>query len=208
MSNNRKSQRGRGQRGFSLLEMLTVIAIIMILSAMAVISINGTLPQQQATAGVNAAEAVFRQGRDAAISQRRAYQLVAGAAPVAANQLQLSRIEIGGTFTALPIVTLPAPATFMLYNGIPDTPDGYGTCSSGICFPGSSGVQQWVSDGTFIDGGSGQPLNGTMFIAVPGSSPSDLRYVGTQRAFTILGTTGRIRAYKWTGGAACCWVLE
>jgi prepilin-type N-terminal cleavage/methylation domain-containing protein len=209
MGNSRNAQDREAQRGFTLLETLLVIAIIVIMSAMAVISIYGTLPQQEATASMNSAEAVFRQGRDSAISQRRAYQLVAGAAPLATNQMQLSRIEIGGTLTALPIVTLPVPATFMLYNGIPDTPDGYGTCSNGLCFPGSGGVQQWLSDGTFVNGGTGAPLNATIFIAVPGNSPGDLKNIGTQRAFTVLGTTGRIRAYKWNGGSgACCWVLE
>jgi len=205
MSDNREVQRREAQQGFSLIETLLVIAIIVIMSAMAIISIYGTLPQQQATAGVNAAEAVFRQGRDQAISQRRAYQLVA----TAPNQLQLERIEIGLTLTPLPLVTLPAPAQFMLYSGIPDTPDGYGTCSSGLCFPGSGGVQQWLSDGTFVNGGTGAPLNATIFIAVPGNSAGDLKNIGTQRAFTVLGTTGRIRAYKWNGGSgACCWILE
>jgi prepilin-type N-terminal cleavage/methylation domain-containing protein len=203
MSNNRTARGQEAQRGFSMLEMAVVVLIIMILSAMAILNLSGTLPQQQATAGVNAASAVFRQGRDSAIAQRRAYQLV-GTAP---NQLQLERIEIGNTLTALPALTLPAPAQFMLYAGIPDTPDGYGTCANGLCFGGTL-TQEWLSDGTFTDS-AGNPLNATIFIAVPGSSAGDLRNIGTQRAFTILGTTGRIRAYKWNGGSgACCWVLE
>jgi len=178
-----------------------VVVMILILSAIAIINLNATLPQQEATAAMNAAEAVFRQGRDSAIAQRRAYQLVA----TVPNQLDLVRQEVGNTTTQLPVVTLPAPAQFMLYNGIPDTPDGYGTCTTGVCFPGSSGQQEWLSDGTFVDAATGNPLNATIFIAVPGSSVTDLRYKNTQRAFTILGTTGRIRAYKWTGGS---WVLE
>jgi prepilin-type N-terminal cleavage/methylation domain-containing protein len=205
MNHNRKKHGRNTAQGFTLLEMVTVIAIIFIISAFAIISINGTLPQQQATAGMNAAISVFRQGRDSAIAQRRAYQLIAGVAPVGPNQLQLERIEVGNTATPLSIVTLPAPATFMLYNGIPDTPDGYGTCTSGLCFPGSGGTQEWLSDGTFVDAGTGTPLNATIFVAVPGSSPSDTRYKTTQRAFTVLGTTGRIRAYKWIGTK---WVLE
>ncbi len=201
MSDNCKAHHREAQGGFSLLEMMVVVVMILILSAIAIINLNATLPQQEATAAMNAAEAVFRQGRDSAIAQRRAYQLVA----TAPNQLDLVRWEVGNTTTPLPVVTLPAPAQFMMYPGIPDTPDGYGPCSSALCFPGSSGQQWWLSDGTFADVATGNPLNATIFIAVPGSSVTDLRYKNTQRAFTILGTTGRIRAYKWTGGS---WVLE
>jgi len=204
MSDSRRANQTQPRNGFTLLEMLTVIAIIMIVSAMAVISINGALPAQEATAATNAAAAVFRQGRESAIAQRRSYQLVA----TAPNQLQLFRCEnIACTAqTALPLVTLPAPAQFMMYTGIPDTPDGYGTCSSGLCFSGS--VQQWFSDGTFVDP-TGTPQNATVFIAVPGQGPADPTYMSTQRAFTILGTTGRIRAYKWTGTAGSGeWVLQ
>ena len=205
MRDNRKAHHREAQGGFSLLEMLVVVVMILILSAIAIINLNATLPQQEATAAMNAAEAVFRQGRDSAIAQRRAYQLVA----TVPNQLDLVRQEVGNTTTQLPVVTLPAPAQFMLYAGIPDTPDGYGECSTGLCFPGSGGVQQWLSDGTFVNGATGAPLNATIFIAVPGNSPGDLKNIGTQRAFTVLGTTGRIRAYKWNGGSgACCWVLE
>lgn len=183
--------------GFSLLEMVTVIAIILILAGMAIISINGTLPQQQATAGVNAAIAVFKQGRDTAIAERRNYQLMSGT-PLLANQIGLERIEPGGGFTVLPAVTLPSPAQFNLDASITTTlPDSnFPLCTSGLCFGGTP-TQQWLSDGTFVNA-AGQPLNASIFVNVPGKPES-------QRAFTILGTTGRVRAYKWNGSA---WVLQ
>jgi len=183
----------RTESGFSLLEMLTVIGVMFILAAFAIFNINGALPGQEATAGLNSAAAVFHQGRDMAISQRRYFQLVTNPP----TQIGLQRLELSGGYTALPMVTLPPPAQFGLIAGIPDTPDGFGTCSNGLCFGGSSILPSWLSDGTFVDG-SGQPLNATVFVCVPGNA-------STQRAFTILGTTGRIRAYKWTGGN---WILE
>lgn len=191
-----QSKHGRGNRGFTLVEMTLVIAIFMILAGMAIISINGALPQEQVTSGMNTAMGVIRQGRDTAIAERRNYALVFGP-PLLSNQLQLQRQEIGGGITSLPVVTLPEPAQFGLDSTITtDTPDNFGTCSSGLCFGGSP-TQQWLSNGTFVNS-LGQPLNATVFVNIAGN-PS------TQRAFTILGTTGRIRAYKWTGSS---WVLQ
>jgi prepilin-type N-terminal cleavage/methylation domain-containing protein len=190
-----------GDHGFTLLEMLIVIAIFLILCGMAIISINGALPQEQVNSGIFAAMAVIRQGRDSAISERRNFQLLYGP-PMLANQIGLERIECppscgGPPVTVLPVVTLQPPAAFGLDNSITvDTPDNFGTCSSGLCFGGSP-TQQWLSDGTFVNS-VGQPLNATVFVHIPGNP-------NAQRAFTILGTTGRIRAYKWNGSA---WVLQ
>jgi prepilin-type N-terminal cleavage/methylation domain-containing protein len=196
MSYDRKPQPPDAQNGFSLMEMLVVIAIIMILAGMAIINISGTRPSQQSAAGLNAAVAVFRQGRDGAIAQRRNYQLVIP--PVnPPNQIGLERLEIPVGFTTLPVVTLPAPAQFGLDGSIATAPEpGAPMCSNGLCFGGTP-TQTWLSDGTFTDA-SGAPLNAAIYVLVPGD-PS------TQRAFTILGTTGRIRTYKWTGGS---WVLQ
>jgi len=187
---------GRGtEAGFSLLELLTVIAIIFILSGMAIINISGALPGQQSASGLNAAVAVFRQGRDTAIAQRRSFQLVIPASTT--NQIGLERLEIGGGFTTLPVVTLPEPAQFGLDASITTPPEsGLPTCPGGLCFGGTP-TQTWLSDGTFVDASS-QPLNAVIYVVVPGNP-------GSQRAFTVLGTTGRIRTYRWTGSG---WVLQ
>jgi Tfp pilus assembly protein FimT len=197
--NGTGKHRGReAAKGFTLLEMITVVAIIFTIVAFAIISINGALPAQQANAGLNAAAQVFHQGRDSAIAERRSYQLVT----TAPNQLGLQRVEIGGGFTALPTVTLPAPAVFGIDPNLGSltVPDpNFPTCSNGLCFGGTL-TQTWLSDGTFVDS-AGHPLNATIYVYVPGAND-------TQRAFTVLGTTGRIRSYKWTGGTGGKWVLQ
>ena len=45
---------------------------------------------------------------------------------------------------------------------------------------------------------NGQTLTAVVYVMVPGN-PS------AQRAFTILGSTGRIRTYRWTGSQ---WILQ
>ena len=198
MNCNREPKGHKPASGFSLIEMLTVIAIFLILAAMAIININGALPSQQSAAGLNAAVAVFRQGRDTAIAQRRSYQLVVPAVNPP-NQIGLQRLELGGGFTALPVTTLPRPAQFGLDASITIPPENgllQPTCASGLCFGGTT-TETWLSDGTFIQA-NGQPLSAVIYVMIPGNP-------GAQRAFTVLGTTGRIRTYKWTGSA---WVLQ
>ncbi|HTP31686.1 MAG TPA: type II secretion system protein [Candidatus Acidoferrales bacterium] len=198
MSHNHKPRTRRTELGFSLIELLTVIAIFLILAAMAIISINGALPSQQSAAGLNAAVAVFRQGRDVAIAERRSFQLVIPAvSPL--NQIGLQRLELGGGFTALPVTTLPKPAQFGLDPSITIPPEPglvQPTCSNGLCFGGTL-TETWLSDGTFIQA-NGQPLSAVIYVMIPGQPAA-------QRAFTVLGSTGRIRTYKWTGSA---WVLQ
>jgi hypothetical protein len=78
---------------------------------------------------------------------------------------------------------------FMLLPGVPDTPDGFGV-NTAIDFGGTPTIM-WLSDGTFVDT-NGQPLNGTVYFGLQGQT-------ATQRAVTILGATGRVRGYRWTG---------
>jgi len=187
---------GKTEAGFSLLEMLAVIAVIFIISAFAIFNINGALPSEQSAAGLNAAMAVVRQGRDTAITQRRSFQLVV---PVVTplNQIGVQRIEIGGGFTALPVTTLPKPAQFGLDPSIttPPEPD-VTTCSNGLCFNGTP-TQTWLSDGTFVDA-AGQPLTCAIYVMIPGNPAA-------QRAFVIQGSTGQIRTWRWNGSS---WILQ
>jgi len=83
-----------------------------------------------------------------------------------------------------------------------DTPDGYGSTTSTSftstngTFPsatGSTSVAKFTPDGTLVDW-NGRTTNGTVFLAVPTVSTST-------RAVTVLGSTGRVRGYRWDGRA-------
>lgn len=178
---------GRSAAGFTMVEMLMVIVIIGIIAAMAMYSIVGALPNLKVNNGLNTAIGVLKNGKYLAVSQRRNYQLM-----FAGNTtLWLRRLEVPAGFTDQPQVQLPGGVQFLLFPGMPDTPDGFGNCAA-ICFGGTL-TQTFLSNGDFVDT-AGAPLNGTVYVGIPGDS-------ATQRAITITGTTGRLRAYRWTGAA-------
>ena len=166
---------------------MIVVVIVGIIGAMAVYSIVGALPNIKVNSGLNAAAGVIKSGKYLAVSQRRNYQLMFAGN----NQLWLRRLEVPAGFTDQPVVTLPGNVTFALLPGIPDTPDGYGNCAA-VCF-GATLTQTFQSNEMFVDT-VGAPLNGTIFLAIGVDT-------ATQRALTISGATGRIRAYRWNGAA-------
>lgn len=175
------------QRGFSMIEILVVIAIIFVISAMAIFRIQGALPGIRANAGMNQVMSVIRSGRELAIAHRRNIQLQF----IGNNEIQLQRIDlpVGVGTTLLQDMIFENRVEFILMPGVPNTPDGFGA-NAAVDFGGTPTIM-WLSDGTFVDAG-GQPLNGTIYFGLQNQ-------IATQRAVTILGATGRVRGYKWNG---------
>ncbi len=76
-----------------------------------------------------------------------------------------------------------------LIPGIGDTPDGFGA-GNGVAF-GLTTSLTFNTDGNLVDD-AGNPINGTVFLAIANIKQS-------QRAVTVMGSTGRVRGFKWTG---------
>ena len=170
------------------MELTVVVLIAFILMAMAVLSIRGALPGMRADAGMNRIVGQLRTGREMSLAQRRFIRLQF----IGNNQVRLQRIEVGGAIVAPPMdVTLESNVQFFQFPGLPDTPDKFG--NNGAVDFGGTPTTLWQSDGTFVDT-KGLPQNGTVFLGIP-NEPS------TARAVTILGSTGRVRAYRWNGRA-------
>jgi len=129
------------------------------------------------------------QAREMAITQRRTMELkfVGG---TGGNWLQVVRHEVPGTgTTTLSSVAFEGNVKYQLISTVTtDTPDGFGI--GGALSFGTATTYTFSSDGTFIDQ-SGNPLNGTIFLATA-------NVLKSQRAVTIMGGTGRVRAFKWT----------
>lgn len=198
------------QSGFSLLEMVMVMAIATVAASITFLSLQPALKQQRVTNAYNTVLSAMRQARDNAIGQRAAYTVTFSTASVPHT------IRIEPTFAGFQGAL--SPATYSLPNdvrfdnepGIPTNnqfvPDRFGTASNAVDFGytgqgvgvGGSKVLYFCPDGSAQDSPqcTGNVNNGVVYIARPGELYSS-------RAITLWGATGRIRGWRlYTSGGA------
>ena len=175
--------------GFTMVEMLTVLAIAGVLMAAAIMVMPGVLSQGRSDGGTAQALNALRLARDSAIDQRRNIEVHF----LGKNHIQTVRDEIGLNFVAAGTTTLSdvylESQQFTQFTGLGDTPDHFGA-SGPIAF-GTTPTYMFTSEGTFIDA-MGDVLNGTIFLGTPGQTP-------TARAITIFGPTALLHVWKWSG---------
>jgi Tfp pilus assembly protein FimT len=173
--------------GFSMVEISIGLLLAMILAGFAVVNINGMLPGMRTNASLAQTVAQLRKGRETAIAQRREVEIKF----LGNNQIQLVRHDLPAGTTVLNTITLENSVTFRLFPGLPDTPDTFGKAAA-VDF-GAAADMRFSTTGTLIDGNK-NPLSGTVFLGLA-------NHAETARAVTILGATGRVRGYRWTGTA-------
>jgi prepilin-type N-terminal cleavage/methylation domain-containing protein len=193
------ARRGGDQaRGFSMIEMLVVVAIGMVIAGIAIIQARPALLQIRANTAKDLVQATLRRGRELSISDRRSVKvefLVNPAGNPAGSYVRLTRLGGGfGPDTVVAMTPIPGSVIYTTFAGEPDTPDGFGNAGPiyfGGVNNGPAAGMVYQSDGTFA-AATGIPINGTVFMGLPGQPT-------TARAITILGTTGRVRAYHISG---------
>ena len=180
----------RTMRGFSLIEMMIVVSIILITSSIFFMSIQPALKQARLTNAYNSVLMTMRRARENSIAERRVY-IVSFIAPRTMTITQAATGLVTNTFT------LPTDVSFDAEPGIPNTaaktPDHFGTASAAIDFDQgvSLGVKTQVyfqPDGSAQDANS-NINNGVVYIARTGD-------VLSSRAITVWGSTGRLRGWR------------
>jgi prepilin-type N-terminal cleavage/methylation domain-containing protein len=173
-------------RGFTLIEMITVLALIMIGSAMAIPVTMSWVQNVRGDSGMITTMTFLEAARNRAVAERRNMRL----SFPAANVMVVERLEVPGpAVTEVARLILEMGQQFDRGVGVPDTPDNFGGVGA-VNFTGVAPVM-FTSDGSFIDN-QGDVTNGTIFIRNPGA-------VESQRAVTIWGVTGMLRTWKWSG---------
>jgi prepilin-type N-terminal cleavage/methylation domain-containing protein len=185
--------RARSERGMSLFEMLVVIIILATVTSMATAELQTVRRSMQGDGAMRLVMSQLTTAREMAVTQRRTMEVkfVTG---VSGNWIQIWRNEVTGPNpqTRLTNVAFEGNVVYKLIPTITtDTPDGFG--NTGALAFGTANRYTFSTDGTLIDQ-SGNPLNGTVFLAVP-------NILQSQRAVTVMGSIGRVRGYKWTGGS-------
>jgi type II secretory pathway pseudopilin PulG len=201
----RTKLRASRRRGFSLIELMVVVGLIMVISAMALVAYLPTLQNARFDAAMRQVLEQLRQAREYSIENRRYVQVTFPTVVTAGGTLyevvltQRNDLTVGaGTVNpVLSTTPIQAPAQFTLVTAI-DTPDNFsgGPPTGPIMFGGVSGGpvggMLFQSDGELVNGTTFQAINGTVFVGFPAQNTS-------ARAITVLGGTGRIRAWKGTG---------
>ncbi len=203
MAQRKQRERARGTTsgvktaGFSMLELLVVVGIVLAVGAISIPIIVPAMQDAKVGEGYNTVLETIRQAREAAVTQRRVYIVTLtqprsiGVAPLHADPLALTLN-----------LSLPGVVAFYADSGLPNTstttPDnlGIGPASGAIDFDvglptaGASTIY-FYPDGSSRDV-DGNMNSGVVYIAQPGK-------LASSRAITVWGATGRIRGWRLSG---------
>jgi type II secretory pathway pseudopilin PulG len=172
--------------GFSLIEVGICLLLSCALAAFALVQTGGALAGIRASEAMQQTMSQLRHGSQLAIAQRRSIQLQF----LGNNRIRLVRNDPNNGTTILRTVTLEHGCQFMKFAEIEtDTPDTFG--GDAAVFFGGAATLIFRSDGTLVDE-NWIPANGTISIGLP-------QHPEAARTVTIVGATGRVQGYRWTG---------
>lgn len=192
-------QRSHAQHGFSLLELMITLAIVLIMATAATFTLQPAIKQARDTAAYDTALMALRNTRQQAIAQRKQF-IVAFAAPGTITiSYQGVAIPVNPAPVVIQTITLPPDIQFTTQGGMPTSPatvpDGFGNGTTAIDFGeglaiGTQTSVMFMPDGSSQDAtGLGYYNSGVLYIGRSGELQS-------MRAITVFGTTGRIRGWR------------
>jgi hypothetical protein len=156
---------------------------------MAAFQIGLARPAYKGDGAMRTVMAQLNTARELALTQRRFMRVEF----TVGNEIRIVREEVPNGTTTVSTVPLEGGMLFGLTPGVPDTPDSFGNAGA-ISF-GAATQYRFTTEGTMVDQG-GNPISGSVFLNWPGVGQGQER---AARAVTILGSTGRIRGYRWDG---------
>lgn len=202
----KKHYRGHRSSGFSLIEMMIVVAITIVLSVVSVVSLVPIMNTQHVTNAYNTTLAAMRQARDNAVSQRTSYEVTFTQTTTTPVQTTISVLPTTTGFTGdQSTVTYQYPIGVVFLTPPTNSgtaPDGYGSGSNAVDFGYTSNGNvggaaaytiYFCPDGSAQTSsacsGAGSWDGGVVYLARSGD-------VGSYRAVSLWGGTGRIHGWR------------
>src|SRR5215472_14022759 len=183
------------QRGFSLLELMIVIAIGLVMAGVSIMALMPLYKQNHVDSAYDTTLSVIRSYRSQAITQSKRY-IITFTNP---GTITVQYWGVGVPVSPAPVqvaqYTLPTDITFAVQAGFPAAaPDGFGTGITAIDFDqgmglGSQAYIMFMPDGSSQDT-LGNYNSGVVYLTQTGSN------VNTARAVSVFGTTGRVRGWR------------
>ncbi|MGP0018095.1 MAG: Tfp pilus assembly protein FimT/FimU [Candidatus Sulfotelmatobacter sp.] len=194
-------------RGFSLLEMMIVLAIGMTVAGISVMALMPMLQETHVDQAYDTTLSVLRNYRNLSISTSKRY-IITFTAP---GTITVTRWDYATPVSPAPVFvasyTLPPDIQFAVQPGFPAAaPDGFGTGVTAIDFDQGMGLgsQNYVM---FMPDGSAQDTLGNYNSGIVYIARTNDYY--RSRALTVWGTTGRIRGWRvYLQSAVNKWVQQ
>ncbi|HKM85416.1 MAG TPA: prepilin-type N-terminal cleavage/methylation domain-containing protein [Terriglobales bacterium] len=212
--------------GFSLLEMMIVVAITVTLAVVSVLTLVPLLQAQHVTNAYNATLGALRQARDNAVSQRTSYSVTFAKAvsPSPYATITVAWAPAAGEtclgsnppcyVPATVTYQYPTDVTFLVPPSGTSAPDSYGTGANAIDFgytaassTGGAAAIYFCPDGSAqtsnLCAGAGNWDGGVVYLGRSGNAYSD-------RAVDLWGGTGRIHGWRLypASGSTYQWIRQ
>lgn len=178
-------QRRKHESGFSLLEMLVVVAIGLVVAGTAVMSFVRALQNERAESAVNFVKRELISARAQAIQTRAVYYVTFTSPGTIKTTNYLTTTA---TSTALPTMF-----SFDVETTTPAAPDGYGTAATAIDLGYGVSHNPTTSIYFYPDGSArdsvGRFNGGVIYVAKAGDA-------STAHAVSVIGATGRVAGWR------------
>jgi hypothetical protein len=156
-----------------------------VISGMAVMQISSAQPAMRGDGAMRVVMGNLNTARERSITERRNFVVDF----IEPGSVRLERQEVPEGTTVISTIPVEGGVKFHVFDNLPDTPEEFGN-DEAVDFGDAESIL-FSTDGTLVNQ-AGAPANGTVFLGIPGQSRS-------ARAVTVLGSTGRVRAYRWDG---------
>ncbi len=212
LETNAQHRRHR-ESGFSLIEILIVVVISTVITAVSILGFVPMMKQQRVTNAYNTALGAMRQARDNAVAQRTSYSVTFAnaVAPSPYATITVAPVVVGFQSDQNTVIyQLPGDISFLAQSGLPTAstavPDGYGAGTVAIDFgwtingvgTGGAPTIYFCPDGSSQRSASADVLGTNC----PGTWDGGVVYLArsgdllSSRALTLWGGTGRIHGWR------------